>query len=39
VEQRVLATVKDAICFMKNLGEIFTSQTFPRSMGERILDA
>jgi hypothetical protein len=39
VEQRVPVTVKDAICFMKNLGEILASQTLhpsiekPCSMG------
>jgi hypothetical protein len=27
VEQRVLVAVKDAICFMKNLGEILASPT------------
>jgi hypothetical protein len=39
VEQRVLVRVKDAICFIKNLGEILTSQTFHPPIGERILDA
>ena len=32
MEQRVLVTVKDAICFMKNLGEILTSQTLHPSI-------
>jgi hypothetical protein len=32
VEQHVLVTVKDAICFMKNLGEIFASQTLHPSI-------
>jgi hypothetical protein len=37
VEQRVLVTVKDAICFMKNLGEILASQLHP-SIEKPMLD-
>jgi hypothetical protein len=35
VEQRVLVTAKDAIYFMKNLGEILASQTFRRKCRRR----
>jgi hypothetical protein len=38
VEQRVLVTVKDAICFMKNLGEILVSQTLHPSIVKPMLD-
>ena len=38
MEQRVLVTVKDAICFMKNLGEILTSQTLHPSIEKLMLD-
>ena len=38
MEQRVLVTVKDAICFMKNLGEILASQTLHPSMEEPLLN-
>jgi hypothetical protein len=38
VEQRVLVTVKDAICFMKNLGEILASQTLHPSIEKIMLD-
>ena len=38
MEQRVLVTVKDAICFMKNLGEIFASQTLHPSIEKPLLD-
>jgi hypothetical protein len=38
VEQRVLVTVKDAICFMKNLGEILASQTLHPSIEKPMLD-
>jgi hypothetical protein len=33
VEQRVLVTVEDAICFAKNLGEILASPTLTRGSG------
>ena len=36
--QRVLVTVKDAICFMKNLGEILASQTLHPSIEKPMLD-
>jgi hypothetical protein len=35
---RVLVTVKDAICFMKNLGEILASQTLHPSIEKPMLD-
>jgi hypothetical protein len=38
VEQRVLVTVKDAICFMKNLGQILTAQTLRPSIETPMLD-
>jgi len=38
VEQRVLVTVKDAIYFMKNLGEILASQTLHPSIEKTMLD-
>jgi len=38
VEQRVLVTVKDAICFMKNLGEILASLTLHPSIEKPMLD-
>jgi hypothetical protein len=37
VEQRVLVTVKDPICFMKNLGEILASQTLHPSIEKPML--
>ena len=38
MEQRVLVTVKDAIWFMKNLGEILASQTLHPSIEKPMLD-
>ena len=38
MEQRVLVTVKDAICFMKNLREILASQTLHPSIEKPMLD-
>jgi hypothetical protein len=38
-EQRVLVTVKDAICLMKNLGGILASLTSHSSIEKRKLDA
>jgi hypothetical protein len=38
VEQRVLVIAKDAICFMKNLGEILASQTLHPSIEKPMLD-
>ena len=38
MEQRVLVTVKDAIYFMKNLGEILASQTLHPSIEKTMLD-
>ena len=38
MEQRVLVTVKDAICFMKNLGEILASLTLHPSIEKPMLD-
>ena len=38
MERRVLVTVKDAICFMKNLGVILTSQTLHPSIEKPMLD-
>ena len=38
MEQRVLVTVKDAICFMKNLGEILASPTLHPSIEKTMLD-
>ena len=39
MEQRVLVTVKDAICLMKTSGEILASQTSHSSIEKRGLDA
>jgi hypothetical protein len=39
VEQRVLVTVKDAICFRNTSGEILASQTSHSSIEKRRLDA
>ena len=36
--QRVLVTVKDAICFMKNLGEILASQTLHPSIEKPMIN-
>jgi hypothetical protein len=38
VEQRFLVTVKDAICFMKNLGEILASKTLHPSIEKPMPD-
>jgi hypothetical protein len=38
VEQRVLVTVKDAICFIKTLGEILASQLSRPSIEKPMLD-
>jgi amidase len=38
VEQRVLVTVKDAICFMKDLGEILASQTLHPSIEKPMIN-